>query len=566
MPTRSNTATNPSRIKRWLSGDTGRIATAGVLLGVVATGYFYRIGYTNLLTDQNAHLNFARMVTDSRTPGLSQLGFWPPLLHILMAPFAAVRFLYDTGLAAAGVLITALSAGAVFLYHLARHLTGRPALGFAAAASFLVNPYILYYSATPMMEVLFLACLLGTAYFLLRWLTEMRIAWLLWAAFFSALTGLARFEGLATLPLLGIIIIVALRRRKKTYPEIESTLLLFGLLAGTGLAFLVGYSWYFSGSPFIFSSADWARDPRLALRLTEGSISRSLEYLAYASAYMLSWPLVLAGVGALPLVAAISSKQRFAALAVLLVVASPALFVLFGLFTGSTVILVPDLPPYTAFHNERYGLTWIGLAILAPLCAAGSLTVRRPRQWGILSTGVAVLLVAISGTHTYRTFAVTRFESLRHNLGTLQPADAELHAYFRASYDYGNVLLNRLVYDRVLTTANLPLSHYITEGNYPYFSPALENPWLYARWVVMLNEDEIADRYTASDQIHKRWSASPVFERYYEVVFKNQRHKLYRLRESEVRAMAEAQGYDPARLPSLQPTANTWPPGANFRP
>jgi hypothetical protein len=55
------------------------------------TWYVYRLGLTLALTDQNAHLNFARLTFDSFTPGLSQIGFWPPLLHLLMIPVVAVE-------------------------------------------------------------------------------------------------------------------------------------------------------------------------------------------------------------------------------------------------------------------------------------------------------------------------------------------------------------------------------------------------------------------------------------------------------------------------------------------
>ena len=44
-------------------------------------------GYTLYYGDAEAHLNLARRVVDSRTPGLSQIGpVWLPLPHLLMLP------------------------------------------------------------------------------------------------------------------------------------------------------------------------------------------------------------------------------------------------------------------------------------------------------------------------------------------------------------------------------------------------------------------------------------------------------------------------------------------------
>ena len=146
------------------------LGTFALLAGSIATYYFYMYDLILFMTDQFAHLNFSRLITDSMTPGISQIGFWPPLLHILMAPFVAYLPFYQTGLAGAFVLVPCLAVGTVFLYKLTLLLTNKKLLSVISALSLPLNPYVLYYAATPMMEVLFLTNSLLIVYFFIRWL------------------------------------------------------------------------------------------------------------------------------------------------------------------------------------------------------------------------------------------------------------------------------------------------------------------------------------------------------------------------------------------------------------
>src|SRR5260221_1246868 len=72
------------------------------LLSAGAVRFVYQHGYILYYGDAAAHLNIARRVADSRTPGLDQLGtVWLPLPHLLMAPLAGDNRLWRTGIAGA---------------------------------------------------------------------------------------------------------------------------------------------------------------------------------------------------------------------------------------------------------------------------------------------------------------------------------------------------------------------------------------------------------------------------------------------------------------------------------
>src|SRR5438270_5234243 len=81
----------------------------GVLLGcagVLALWFFYSRNEILLSGDAVAHINIARRVFDSRTPGLLQLGsVWLPLPHLLAIPFIVNTWLCQTGIVGSLVLV-----------------------------------------------------------------------------------------------------------------------------------------------------------------------------------------------------------------------------------------------------------------------------------------------------------------------------------------------------------------------------------------------------------------------------------------------------------------------------
>ena len=84
------------------------LIVAAILCGA-ALAWFSAHGFTLYYGDATAHLNVARRVIDSRTPGYDQIGtVWLPLPHLLMLPFVGNEWLWRTGLAGAGTNIIAV--------------------------------------------------------------------------------------------------------------------------------------------------------------------------------------------------------------------------------------------------------------------------------------------------------------------------------------------------------------------------------------------------------------------------------------------------------------------------
>ncbi len=115
-----------------------------------------------LYGDAVAHINIARRVFDSRTPGVSQLGtVWLPLPHLLDIPFVLHDWLWRSGVGAAIPSMLAYVAGTMGLFRLARGRASR-ASAWIATLIYALNPNLIYMQATAMTESLYLALFVWT--------------------------------------------------------------------------------------------------------------------------------------------------------------------------------------------------------------------------------------------------------------------------------------------------------------------------------------------------------------------------------------------------------------------
>ncbi|MFZ2970036.1 MAG: hypothetical protein WA063_02725, partial [Minisyncoccia bacterium] len=280
------------------------IAALAVILSSLMAWRVYSLGLTRILVDQNSHLNIARQITDSMTPGITQLGFWVPLIHILMMPFVIIEPLYRTGLAGFFTLLPFLAIAAIFLYKTCLLITKNNKLSFWASIIFLLNPYVLYYAVTPMTEVLYIANLIATAYFIILWMQTKKLSYLLICGIFISLASLSRFEGLILIPIVSLIVLIQLIRTYKDYYKVEATALLFFIIAILGFAFILLYGYIFGkGNPFAFVNNELLGFHRQGTYLlpAEGSIMVSFQYLLHAAYHMISKPFAIASLVCLPI-------------------------------------------------------------------------------------------------------------------------------------------------------------------------------------------------------------------------------------------------------------------------
>ncbi|MBI2098763.1 MAG: glycosyltransferase family 39 protein [Candidatus Wildermuthbacteria bacterium] len=540
------------RLLFWIS-ERGEyfLAAFGVALATWMANYVFRLDLTRALTDQSAHLNFARLTIDSATPGISQLGFWPPLLHILLVPITGmVESLYRSGLAGFVVLLPFFILGSIFLYRTLLLITKQKLLSLTGAITFLTSPYVLYYSVTPMMEVLFLANLMGVVYFFTRWFYEQKIHLLIWAAAFVVLATLSRYEGFILIPIGAFLVWFFLWRQKKQSEEIEAALVLFLFLASWGVLAIGLYGWIYGGTPFAFMGGWWIRDSEYFP--TQYNIFASLRYALNASFYVIGKPLVLFSVIGLPALFVLARKNTVA-IAVLLLSVSPFFMIVISLFRGYPPIMVPDLPPFGLFFNERYGLTWIGFAIAFPLVLASFFSQYLSRISPFLARSftsvVCIAFLSFSIAHFHQKVFTEEFREIRMNLGVDGTDQDELTRILSVRYDYGKILITRTINDGLVNELGIPLKNFIFEANNLLYQQTMEEPWLFARWVVMAKEQE---------PISERWEDSELFHRFYEPVAENETRKLYKVNEDALGRMLEEHGYNARAVPSLREDTKPW--------
>ena len=172
----------------------------GQLAAAISIGsFFYYLRHGDLLLygDAVAHINIARRVFDSQTPGPLQLGtVWLPLPHILIMPFIISRWLWQTGIGAAIPSMVAYLFSVIGAFLLVREIaTSRksgetrsaPSLAVSrsqtwdthfssevrfaawfAAAIFALNPNLIYLQTTAMTEPVYLAFFIWAVVFFVK--------------------------------------------------------------------------------------------------------------------------------------------------------------------------------------------------------------------------------------------------------------------------------------------------------------------------------------------------------------------------------------------------------------
>jgi hypothetical protein len=100
---------------------TARLAGIPALVSLFSFFYYFRHSDLLLYGDAVAHINIARRVFDSQTPGFLQLGtVWLPLPHLLLIPFLVVKAMWQTGAGGSIPSMIAYVLGVIGIFRLVR--------------------------------------------------------------------------------------------------------------------------------------------------------------------------------------------------------------------------------------------------------------------------------------------------------------------------------------------------------------------------------------------------------------------------------------------------------------
>lgn len=449
------------------------LAAALTLWSALAIWFFYAQGWLLYSGDAEAHLNIARRVCDSLTPGYEQIGtVWLPLPHALMLPFVGNDGLWRTGLAGAIPSGICLVAAGLFLFGAARRVFGATAPALAAVGLFALNPNMLYLQSTAMTEAVFAASLAALLYFSVRFRETQGFGSVCGAGIAACAGTLTRYEGWFLLPFAAAYFFFTAKRRRAV------SALLFCAIAGAGPLYWFCHNWWLESDPLLFYRGPYSARAIQGGRPYPGQNNWELAWMYYRTAVRLCanpWLVVLAVGGAL---AALARRVVWP----LALLALPAVFYIWSLHSSGTPIYVPELWPHS-YYNTRYGLA--ALPLLA--FAAAALVAWFPPR----GRALAAILVVAAGSgwwaaHPKPANWVTLAEA-RANSRDRRAWAKEAAAYLGPRYKPGTGIITSFGDFAVIwRTLGIPIRDTFTIDNRLIYEAALARPelHLHQEWAV----------------------------------------------------------------------------------
>lgn len=492
-----------------------------VILAGAATAYSFVHGYIISYGDAESHLNIAKRIIESLTPGFAQLGgIWLPLPHILLMPFVYFDFLWRTGLAGSIISGIAFVVSSLYIYKFVFLLTKQEEASFLAALVFMTNPNILYLQSTPMTELVLIAFFLLSSYYFVRYLfSRGDILMLILAAFFGLCASLSRYDGWALVLMeAGVLFLYHLpfkmnvrhgnlsnlSPRNSDYELLEGRLILFGTLAFFGIALWLLWAFLIFGDPLYFMHSQFSANSQQLGWLTRGELP-AYHNIWVSFAYYFVDALESAGIfvflsgvfGGCSLF--VYEKGRYSGY-ILLLLFVPFFFNVLTLFLGQSVIFLPDLTPATFewnLFNVRYG------AMMIPVFAfcTGYLFFRSKS----LGKSFVAGFVALQGLFFLTGLSpVLAFEDGVSGLSSATAKMPDAQYWLNDHYDGGFLLVDDYARMISIIRTSIPMENVIYVGNKPYWEESFREPEKYARWIVIQKNDEVWRNVYEKPEINRR--------------------------------------------------------------
>jgi hypothetical protein len=393
--------------------NSARLTLIPALVSIVSFFYYFRHSDLLLYGDAVAHINIARRVFDSQTPGLLQLGtVWLPLPHLLMIPFVWPNTLWQSGVGGSIPSMIAYVLGVIGVYRLVGGMLGADAqekpMGVVGAATaalvYGANPNLIYMQATAMTESVYLALFIWAVAYFAEFLRSVRrreqtpdspLATKLLRRCALCLAGaeLTRYDGWFFAGVIGVTIaVVVLRHWNDRIVRLAS----FKFLLAISLAPVL---WLAYNAAIYRNPLEFANGPSSARAIEQrvGAPNPALHHAGVAALYFLKSAQLNMTVGnwgrfwllASVLALAVAIARLRSRSAPLLLLWVPVAFYALSIAYGSVPIHVSTWWPFVPF-NQRYGLQ------LLPMFAVSA---------GVLTATVSEF--GIGGRHGGKLVAVT---------------------------------------------------------------------------------------------------------------------------------------------------------------
>jgi hypothetical protein len=468
------------------------------VVSISALLFYYHHGAILLYGDAVAHINIARRVFDSRTPGLFQLGtVWLPLPHLLDIPFIANDWLWRTGLGASVPSMLAYIMGTLGVFRLVRGLASRPA-AWIAALILALNPNLIYMQATAMTEALYLALFVWTVVFFSEFARlaeadpEQARKSLRNCALALAAAMLVRYDAwfLAAVVGMGVVVVAAQRLTPAIRRGSIDFLLLIAATAGLWLAYNHahwGNALEFANGPYsAHAIQQQTRTPTMPTYPGEDSPRTATLYFfkltrlnlgqGFAEYFLLTIAIVA-------LLCAVYFSRRFLPWALLW---TPVLFYVVSVAWASVPIYFTDWWPYS-YYNVRYGLQLLPAVAVFAALGYELLSQLAPPRIVAITLGV---VVTASYSSVWRQAPICLREAQANGSARLR-FDQQLAAELKRLPSSSTLMMECGAHSGAVQIAGIPFRRVLRESNPPYWEIALTQPGRSADYVIAIEGDEV---------------------------------------------------------------------------
>ena len=506
--------------------------------------FYFRHGEILLYGDAVAHINIARRVFDSRTPGLLQLGtVWLPLPHLLMIPFVFSNQMWQSGGGASIPSLFAYMLGTLGIFRLLRSTldwnsavdTPARIAAWTATLIYAANPNLLYMQSTAMTETLYLALFIWAAVYFSEFVQESRASGgdasstLTKCGFCVAGACLTRYEGWLLAVALGVAVLFVTVRAGDVRGARRSVAT-FILLAASVPVLWIAYNAIVYRNPLEFANGPYSAKAIERKTAAPGAPPHpGTNHPVVAAIYFLKsgemnlaeghwgrlW-LLLAMAGTASSLALVwrrrgrVSDDTSPLLWPLLMLWIPLPFYTLSIAYGGVPIFLPVWWPYS-IYNARYGLELLpALAVFAALAAYFLASfLRTARSITILAASL-VLLIGGSYGFVWRAQPIC-FREAWINSRTRLALESELATVFAKLPPDTTFLMYLGDHVGALQRAGIPLQRVIYEGNHRTWKQpvdpdglwerALAHPEKYAGVVVAFDGDAVSAGVNKQDLI-----------------------------------------------------------------
>lgn len=507
-------------MKHRFDRDLLRVAAIASVVSLLSFLYYFQHGQILLYGDAVAHINIARRVFDSRTPGLLQLGtVWLPLPHMLMIPFLLSHSMWQSGLGGSIPSMVAYVMGVVGVFRLVRALAPDVGAGSAArvgawvaALVYAGNPNLIYLQTTAMTESLYLALFVWATVYFSEWALALTRefpgqgvragATLLRCGLCLAAAELTRYDGWFLAAAVGAIISVLALQRWQDRAFRHAAISFLVAVAAVPLLWLA-YNAAVYGNPLEFANGPYSAK---AIQQRSAALNPAANHTLTAASYFLKSAelnmapgnggrLWLAATLAAPALGLWRLRARAASF---LLLGTPIAFYAFSIAHGGVPLYIPSWWPFT-WYNIRYGLQLLPLfSVAGGILIAALLTTGK--RLGVWLAAAAFALAVFSYASVWRTQPLC-FTEAWINSRTRIALESAVERAITALPPNARFLMYLGDHAGIFQEAAIPLRKVVNEGNHrPWKKPsdpsglwerALADPPQYVDYVIAFDGDAV---------------------------------------------------------------------------